>query len=149
MARPTHRTKDWAELAGCGLAHPAGWQEQPEPERGNWDPREASYTKLQAGFIANQYFLGFWKADIAGRVADRDQLPRRDTQHTWEGAPIAHPENWVDGTGEVTGCSLQLGVTLCAKHMVTWAARTWGGLKTQAQLSLHLCGVPRTWTWAP
>ena len=31
---------------------------------GNCGPREASYTKLQADFIANQDFLGFWMVDI-------------------------------------------------------------------------------------
>ena len=33
-------------------------------ERGNHSRREASSTKLQAGFIANQDFLGFWTVDI-------------------------------------------------------------------------------------
>ena len=37
---------------------------QSETERGNHSPREASSTKLQAGFIANQGFLGFWTVDI-------------------------------------------------------------------------------------
>ena len=32
---------------------------------------------------------------------------------------------------------------MLAKHLVTRAARTWEGHKTQAQLSLHLCGVPK------
>ena len=39
-------------------------ERQPEPERVNHDPREASSTKLQAGFIANQGFLGFWTVYI-------------------------------------------------------------------------------------
>ena len=38
--------------------------------------------------------------------------------------------------------SLQLGATVLTKHLVTWAARTWDGHKTQAQPSLRLCGVP-------
>ena len=29
-----------------------------------------------------------------------------------------------------------------AKRLVTWAAQTWAGHKTQTQPSLHLCGVP-------
>ena len=37
---------------------------QPEPEGGNRGPKEASYNKLQADFIANQDFLGFWTVDI-------------------------------------------------------------------------------------
>ena len=28
------------------------------------------------------------------------------------------------------------------KHFITWAAQTWEGHKTQAQLSLHLWGLP-------
>ena len=66
-ARPAHRTKDWAELAGCGPAHPlpeTSRPGQPEPERGHRGPREASSTKLQADFIANQDFLGIWTVDI-------------------------------------------------------------------------------------
>ena len=63
-------------------AHPppeTGRRGQPEPEGGNRSPREALSTKLQAGFIANQDFLGFWTVDICQRVAARDQLPRKDT----------------------------------------------------------------------
>ena len=51
-------------------------------------------------------------------------------------------ENWAAGTGEVIRCSLQLGATVLAKHLVTWAARTWDGHKTLAQPSLGLCRVP-------
>ena len=38
-----------------------GWAEM---EGGNCCPREASSTKLQAGFVANQDFLGYWTVDI-------------------------------------------------------------------------------------
>ena len=58
------------ELAGCGPAHPpleTGRQGQPEPEGGNCGPREASSTKLQAEFVANQDFLGFWTVNICLR----------------------------------------------------------------------------------
>ena len=48
----------------------------------------------------------------AGRVTARDQLPRRDTQHTWEGEPVVHPENRAAETGEVIRRSLQLGATV-------------------------------------
>ena len=78
----------------------------------------------------------------AGRVTARDQLPRRDTWHTWEGMPVVHPENQAAGMGEVIRCSSHLGVTVLTKHLVTWAARTWKGHKTQGQPSLCLCGVP-------
>ena len=36
-------------------------------EGGNRGPREASSTKLQAGFVANQDFLGFWTVNICLR----------------------------------------------------------------------------------
>ena len=41
--------------------------------------------------------------NIGWRVAARDQLPRRDTRHTWEGAQIVHPENRAAGMGEPGG----------------------------------------------
>ena len=68
-------------LGGCGLAHPpleTGRRGQPETEEGNHSPKEASSTKLQAGFLVNQDSLRFWTVDVAGRVAARDQLPRGD-----------------------------------------------------------------------
>ena len=34
------------------------------------------------------------------------------------------------------------GECALAKHLVACAARTWEGHKTQAQLSLCLCGIP-------
>ena len=36
-------------------------------EEGNCSPREESSTKLQAGFIAHQDFLGFWTVNIRVR----------------------------------------------------------------------------------
>ena len=55
----------------------------------------------------------------ARRVAARYQLPRRDTRHTYEGAPVVHPENLVVGMGETISHSFQLGATALAKHLVT------------------------------
>ena len=42
--------------------------------------------------------------------------------------------------GDKTHCPPGEGVL--AKHLITLAAQTWEGHKTQAQLSLCLCGVP-------
>ena len=56
--------------------------------------------------------------------------------------PILHPENRAAGMGEGISHNLQLGVTMPAKDLVTWAARTWDGHKTQAQPSLYICEVP-------
>ena len=55
---------------------------------------------------------------------------------------VVHPENQGAGTGKAISRSLQLGATVLAKHLVTLAAQTWDRHKTQAQPSLHLCGVP-------
>ena len=84
-ARPSHRTKDWAELVGCGPAHPppeTGRRGSPELEGGNHGPREASSTKLQAGFVANQDFLGFWMVDICREGCSQRSAPqKRHTAH--------------------------------------------------------------------
>ena len=51
-------------------------------ERGNHSPREASSTKLQAGFIANQDFLGFWTVDIRQEgCSQRSATQKRHTAH--------------------------------------------------------------------
>ena len=73
---------------------------QPEPEGGNRVSREASSTKLQAGFVAKTSWDS-GRLTSAGRVAARDQLPRIDTRHTWEGVLVVHPENRAAGMGEV------------------------------------------------
>ena len=64
----------------CGLAHPlleTGARGQPEPERGNRSPREASSTKLQTGSIANQEFLGFWMVDIHWEGHSQTSAPQK------------------------------------------------------------------------
>ena len=63
----------------CGPTHPlpeTGDRGQPEPEGGNRGRREASSTKLQAGFVANQDFLGFWTVNIRLRRC-ADCTPRK------------------------------------------------------------------------
>ena len=60
-----------------------GRRGQPEPERGNLSPREASSIKLQAGsHLLTKTCWDTGRLTSAGTVAARDQLPRRDTQHT-------------------------------------------------------------------
>ena len=57
------QNKRLSRTSCCRLAHPppqTGNGGQPESEGGNRGPREASDTKLQADFIANQDFLRFW-----------------------------------------------------------------------------------------
>ena len=43
-------------------------------------PREASYTKLQAGSIANQDFLGFWTVNICREGRSQRSAPQK--RHT-------------------------------------------------------------------
>ena len=67
------------------MAHPpleTDRRGHPEVEAGNCGPREASSTKLQAGFFANQDFLGFWTVDIhqEGR-SQTSAPPKRHTAH--------------------------------------------------------------------
>ena len=54
------------------------------------------------------------RSTSAGRVAARDQLPRREKV-----APIVHPENRAAQMGEGISCSLQLGATMRTKDLVT------------------------------
>ena len=68
-----------------GLAHPppeTGRRGQPEPEGGNSGPREASSTKLQAGFVANQDLLGFWMSNSRREGRSQKSAPqKRRTAH--------------------------------------------------------------------
>ena len=51
-------------------------------EGGIRGPREASYTKLQADFVANQDFLGFWMVDICQEGRSQRSAPqKRHTAH--------------------------------------------------------------------
>ena len=65
-------------------------------------------NRMQASLLTKTPWDSGWSTS-ARRVAARDQLPKGDTQHTWEGAPIVHPENRAVGTGEAISRSLQLG----------------------------------------
>ena len=89
---------------GCGPAHPqpeTGRQAQPELEGGNRGPREASYTKLQADFFANQDFLGFWMVEIWQEGHSQRSAPqKRHTAHLRRRARCTprKPSGW-DGGG--------------------------------------------------
>ena len=89
-----------AELASCRpallLPPVTGRRGQPEPEGGSHGPREASSTKLQADFVANQDFLGFWSVNIclrrctscaprklSGRDGGGDKSQRPRSPNTW------------------------------------------------------------------
>ena len=83
---------------------------QPELERGKLGPREASSTKLQAGTqsLTKIPWDSVWLTS-AGRVAARDQLPRRDIRHTGDGRTCCHSGNRVAGTREVIRRTPHLG----------------------------------------
>jgi len=73
--------------------------------RGQLRAQRGIIYQLQEGFIANQDFLGFWMVDICQEGHSQRSATRRDTQNTWERAPVVHPENQAAGTGEVISCS--------------------------------------------
>ena len=81
--------------------------------------------------------------DIHREGRSQRSATRRDTRHTWEGAPVVHTENQAAGKGEAIRHTPHLGGTVLTKHLVSWAARTWERQKTQAQPSLCLYGVPK------
>ena len=67
-------------------------------EGDNRRPREASSTKLQAGFIANQDFLGFWMVDIY-----QESCSQRSAAQKLKSAHCTHRKlsSW-DGEGDKT-----------------------------------------------
>ena len=106
-------------------------------------PEIPSPTKLQAG--SQLLTKSSWdpgRLTSTRRVAARNQLPRGDTWHTWDGARAVNPGNWAAGTREAMRHTPPSRETALTKHLVAWAARTWEWDKTQAQPSLCLCGVP-------
>ena len=103
----------WAELAGCGLAHPPlGTGSRGQIWKGAIVAPERHHLPncKQTSLLTKTPCDSGWSTSPR-KVIARDQLPRRDTLNTWEGAPIVHPENWAAGTGEVISHSFQLGVT--------------------------------------
>ena len=93
-------------------------QPKPEGKGKSWPQRLASSIKLWAG--SQSLTTSSWDPGwltYARKVTAWDQLPRGDTQHTWDSA--------------------------LAKHLVAWAAQTWEGHKIHSQPSLCPCGVPK------
>ena len=116
---------------------------EPALEGDNHGPREASSTKLQAGFIANQDCLGFWTVDIRQEGHSQRSAPeKRHTAHLRRrtGCIPRKPSHRDRGRDKLQP---QLGATALTKHLFTSASGTWKGHKTQAQSSLCLCGVPK------
>ena len=149
-SRQAHRTKDWAELAGCGLAHPppeTGRRGQPEPEGAIEAPERHPIPNCkQTSLLTKTSWDSRWSTS-AGRVTAGDQLPRIDTQHTWEGAPIVHPENQVVGKGEGTSCILNWGQLHVPS---TWSPELLGpgtGAKRRPNQVCAFVEYLKTWTW--
>ena len=91
----------------------------------------ASPIKLQTGFqfLTKTSWDSRWLAS-ARRVTARDQLSRRDTQHTGDGRTCCYPGIWAAGTGEmIRRTRLPPGESALAKHLIAWTART-GGLRS-------------------
>ena len=81
--------------------------------------REASSTKLQAGSIANQEFLGFWMVDTHWEGRSQRSAPqKRHTEHLRRHA-CCTPRKVSSWDGEVIRYPAHLGVTALAKHLVT------------------------------
>jgi len=73
-------------------------------------PDMASSTKPWAGsWLLTKVSWDPGQLTSTRRVAVRDQLPRGDTQHTWDGALALHPGNRGAGTREVIRCTAHLG----------------------------------------
>ena len=93
------QNKGLSRASRLQTSHPppvTGRRGQPELEGGSRGPREASSTKLQAGFVTNQDFLGFWTVNIhlrrcagctprktSGRDRGGDKSQRLRSPNTW------------------------------------------------------------------
>ena len=92
---------------------------EPALEGDNHGPREASSTKLQAGFIANQESLGFWIVDILREGCSQRLAPqKRHMAHLRRHAScIPRKQSGRDRGGDKS--QPQLGVTELTKHLFT------------------------------
>ena len=139
------QNKGLSKASGCRPVHPppeTGRQRQPELEGGNQGPREGSSTKLQAGFIANQDFLGFWMVHICREGHSQKSAPqKRHMAHLRRRANCTSrkPSGW-DRGGDKThsppggDCTLQAPGHLNCLDLGR-------GHKMQDQPSLRLCEV--------
>ena len=86
------------------------WQPEPDGKGQSQPQRLASSTKLWAGYqlLTTSSWDPRWLTS-ARRVTAWDQLPRRDTWHTWDSALTEHLGNRAARTGEVIRCMVHLG----------------------------------------
>ena len=113
----------------------------PELKTGTLSPREASSTKLQAGFIANQDFLGFWTVDIHREGHSPRSAPqKRHTAHLRRAPAATQLSGW---DGEAIRRSPHLGE--CAHQAPgSLSCSDLGRAQNTAQPSLRLVEYPRT-----
>ena len=104
-------------------------------------------TYKQASLLTNTSWDSGWSTST-GRVAARDQLPRRDTWHTWEGAPVVHPGNWAAGMGEAISQSPQLGQLRSPSTWLPELLRPGKDTKCMPNQVCALVEYPRSWIWA-
>ena len=136
------RRASWLRTGPSPATDREAGRRQPQPERGNLGPRDSILYQTASRLPGAKSSWDPGQLTSAGRVAARDQLPRGDTRHTWDSTSAVHPGNQAAGTGEVIRHIASPGESALTKHLVTWAAWTWEGHKTQAHPSLRLCGVP-------
>ena len=121
----------------------AGGQ-QPEPVRGNLGPRDSIlHQTVSRPPVAKQVFLGSWTVDICQEGCSQRSAPQRRHMACLRWCSHCTPRKlsiWDRGGYKIHRL---LGESALAKHLVAWAALTREGHKTQAQLSLCLCGVPK------
>ena len=134
------------ELASCGLAQSpleAGGRRVPaRAGKGQTQPRRRHplpNCKQASSFWPKTSWDSGWLTS-AGRVAARDQLPRRDTRLTGPGAP----RNWGgDGEGEV---ALHLKRVRSSSSWFPELLRR-EGTKRRPNRVCAFVEYPRTWTW--
>ena len=96
-----------------------GRQGQPELEGGNCGPREASSTKLQPGFVANQDFLGFWMVDIHREGCSQRSVPQKRCMAHLRRCTSCTPRKPSGRDRGGNKSQPQLGVMALTKHLVT------------------------------
>ena len=159
-AHSEQRMSEYQRRASLLRTGPSHWRQggrqagrqQRELERqgANSTPEPASSNKLWAGSqLLTKTSWDPGRLTSTRRVAARDQLPRRDTQHTWEGPPTAHPGNQVAGMGEVIRCTPpHLGRLHLPSNGSPELLGPGKGTKRRPIPVCVLVEYPRTWTWA-
>jgi len=105
----------------------------------------ASSTKLWAGFqLLTKFSWDPGRLTSTRIVSARDQLPRGDTQHTWDGTLVAHPGSQAAGTREVIKSHRPPGTV---RSPSTWLPELLGpGKGTKSRV--HLRQFPCRATWS-